>query len=68
MEEALELPCVVPEQAALEQAMARFDRWQACPGTKSVNQSIDQSKVLKGAQWTSLNSQGVSWHRLAYAR
>lgn len=40
--EARELPCVVPEQAALEQAMARFDRWQVCPlgPDRLINQSI----------------------------
>ena len=32
VEEAAELPCVVPEQAALEQAIERFDRWQARSG------------------------------------
>lgn len=31
MQEAAELPCVAPEQAALEQAVERFDRWQARP-------------------------------------
>ena len=31
VQEAAELPCVAPEQASLEQAVERFDRWQARP-------------------------------------
>ena len=50
MQEAAELPCVAPEQAALEQAVERFDRWQARPGAFQAVACLTQSSPRHGVQ------------------